>query len=303
MICLERYQIMKRHFDRIHCTGCGNCVRFCPKGILKLSEVPDEQGTYITVTDESACISCRSCETMCTRGAFWFSDTETMPEDIRMMGREGLPDHAGCQFGIMAHMLARAIVNLGIEEQVTIFRSERSEANLLTDSRGYEAPYFFEEALQFKKEHPERTVVIFYSDPKAGPHENAKERFLKLKDENITLIHCLGYFEQTDDYRDCRIPSEHLAEQMAQKEHASYIARGNLTSVPMTLKTERYIEEALKHQMHSEGFSVVEIIFPCFFRLENRPTDPITPETRDRIHEWFGRCIVPEFEPGILIEK
>ncbi len=86
---------MKRHFDRIHCTGCGNCVRFCPKGILKLSEVPGEQGTYITVTDESACISCRSCETMCTRGAFWFSDTETMPEDIRIMGRGGLPDSFG----------------------------------------------------------------------------------------------------------------------------------------------------------------------------------------------------------------
>ncbi len=37
---------MKRHFDRIHCTGCGNCIRFCPKGILKLSEEPDEQGIY-----------------------------------------------------------------------------------------------------------------------------------------------------------------------------------------------------------------------------------------------------------------
>ncbi|MDO4192427.1 MAG: 4Fe-4S dicluster domain-containing protein [Erysipelotrichaceae bacterium] len=294
---------MKRHFDRIHCTGCGNCIRFCPKGILKLSSEPDEQGIYITVTDEDACISCRSCETMCTRGAFWFSDTDEMPEDIRIMGRESLPDHAGCQFGIMAHMLSRAIVNLGIEDTATIFRSDRSEANLLVDSRGYEAPYFFEEALKFKQEHPERLVVIFYSDPKAGPHENAKERFKNLKDEKITLIHCLGYFEQTDDYQGYRIPSEHLAEQMAQKEGASYIARGNLTTVPDTLKTERYMEEALRCQMRGEGFSVVEIIFPCFFRLEDRPKDPITPETRGRIHQWFSDSIVPEFRPGILKEK
>ncbi len=291
---------MKRHFDRIHCTGCGNCIRFCPKGILKLSEEPDEQGIYITVTDEKACISCRSCETMCTRGAFWFSDTDQMPEDIRIMGREGLPDHAGCQFGIMAHMLSRAIVNLGIEDQVTIFRSERSEANLLVDSRGYEAPHFFEEGIKFKQEHPERLVIIFYSDPKAGPHEHAKKLFSQLKDENITLIHCLGYFEQTDDYQGYRIPSEHLAEQMIGKEGISYIARGNLTSVAETLKTERYMEEALCCQMRGQGTSVTEIIFPCFFRLENRPKDPITPETRERIHAWFSDNIVPEFKPGVL---
>jgi hypothetical protein len=223
-----------------------------------------------------------------------------MPEDIRIMGRDGLPDHAGCQFGIMAHMLSRAIVNLGIEDQVTIFRSERSEANLLVDSRGYEAPHFFEEGIKFKQEHPERLVIIFYSDPKAGPHEHAKKLFSQLKDENITLIHCLGYFEQTDDYQGYRIPSEHLAEQMTGKEGISYIARGNLTSVAETLKTERYMEEALRCQMRGEGTSVTEIIFPCFFRLENRPKDPITPETRERIHAWFSDNIVPEFKPGVL---
>ena len=90
---------MKRHFDRIHCTGCGNCIRFCPKGILKLSEEPDEQGIYITVIDEKACISCRSCETMCTRGAFWFSDTDQMPEEfLTLIDREEPVEKVVCDY-------------------------------------------------------------------------------------------------------------------------------------------------------------------------------------------------------------
>lgn len=283
---------MKQHFDSELCSGCGNCLRFCPKGILKLND----ERTLVTVTDPSLCVMCRSCETMCTRGAFWFSEDDTMPEEIRIMGREKLPDHAGCQFGIMAHMLARAIVNRGIRDRVKLFCSDRAEAQLAVDSEGIEAPYFVEAALNYKKEHPDRIVIIFYSDPKQKPHEDAKQLFLKLENENVTLIHCLGYFEQCDHYRGANIPAEHLIE----KTGAAYAARGNVTSPGMALRTESYIEKALACQEEGKGLSAVEIIFPCFFRLENRPAGPVSFETRNIIHEWFGKQIVPEFSPGVL---
>ena len=283
---------MERHFDSDFCSGCGNCVRFCPKGILELNK----KRTKIMMSDPESCIFCRSCETMCTRGAFWFSEDGTMPEDIRIMGREKLPDHAGCQFGIMAHMLARAVINTGLKERVKLFCSDKAEAQLDVDLEGVEAPYFVEAAVKYKEEHPERIVIIFYSDPKQQPHEDAKRLFPKLQGHNITLIHCLGYFEQTDRYQGVNFPSEHLAEQL----ETAYAARGNMTSVAMTLKTEYMIEEALRCQAEGTGLSVVEIIFPCFFRLENRPEEPVCYETRNIIHEWFGKYVVPEFSPGNL---
>ncbi len=289
---------MKRYFDREYCSGCGNCIRSCPKGILKL----DEKENRIVVTDEAACVGCRNCETMCTKGAFWFSDDGNMPEDIRIMGRELLPDHAGCQFGIIAHMLARAIVRTGMRNSVKIFGSDRAEANLSVDREGIPAPYFFEKALEYKKEHPERIVVIFYSDPKEKPHADAAERFLKLKDENVTLIHCLGNFRQTDQYAGFEDPSRHLAEEMAGNGNAKFAARGNVTVPSAALKTERYMEAALKKQAEGIGPSVVEIVFPCFFRLEGRPALPICPERRELIRDWFADRVVPEYPAGTIKE-
>jgi len=52
--------------DRDLCTGCGICIRFCPKDILEPSEDLNQYGNYYAkVVDLDSCIVCRRCELFC----------------------------------------------------------------------------------------------------------------------------------------------------------------------------------------------------------------------------------------------
>ncbi len=42
------------------CKGCGICAAFCPKQILKVSEIEK-----IEVLDDASCIKCGQCELRC----------------------------------------------------------------------------------------------------------------------------------------------------------------------------------------------------------------------------------------------
>ncbi len=54
-------------FQEDLCKGCGLCVDACPKGILRIS--PDRinvKGHHpAELTDQSACVACAFCATMC----------------------------------------------------------------------------------------------------------------------------------------------------------------------------------------------------------------------------------------------
>jgi len=54
-------------FEYEKCKGCELCVAACPKKILALDPKKINQKGYnlITVVDESACIACAFCATMC----------------------------------------------------------------------------------------------------------------------------------------------------------------------------------------------------------------------------------------------
>lgn len=48
------------------CKGCGLCLTACPKKILSMSKETNGQGVHYPVcTDESSCIACTFCATMC----------------------------------------------------------------------------------------------------------------------------------------------------------------------------------------------------------------------------------------------
>lgn len=53
-------------FKEEMCKGCGLCVSACPKKIVKLNDKLNAKG-YRTagITDQSACIACAFCATMC----------------------------------------------------------------------------------------------------------------------------------------------------------------------------------------------------------------------------------------------
>jgi NAD-dependent dihydropyrimidine dehydrogenase PreA subunit len=51
--------------DETLCTGCGACVKLCPKKILFV----DEKDHVCRVTDETQCDKFRGCERVCKVGA------------------------------------------------------------------------------------------------------------------------------------------------------------------------------------------------------------------------------------------
>lgn len=49
---------LKIHVNR--CKGCGICANFCPKKVLRISELEK-----VEVVNEEACIKCGQCEMRC----------------------------------------------------------------------------------------------------------------------------------------------------------------------------------------------------------------------------------------------
>ena len=58
----------KLTFETDLCKGCGLCVDACPKKILTLSKdkINLKGHSPVEITDQSACIGCAFCATMCT---------------------------------------------------------------------------------------------------------------------------------------------------------------------------------------------------------------------------------------------
>ena len=59
-----------------YCKGCGYCVHFCPKKVLKLGRERNEIGNFYPVADLSGCIGCGICATMCPDGALEIREEE-----------------------------------------------------------------------------------------------------------------------------------------------------------------------------------------------------------------------------------
>lgn len=52
--------------DPKYCKGCGLCIDACPKKILKFSEDINDKGYhYAECIDNSKCITCKMCYTVC----------------------------------------------------------------------------------------------------------------------------------------------------------------------------------------------------------------------------------------------
>ena len=49
-----------------YCKSCGLCIDICPKKIVQIGTVANQTGYYtVEVIDQSKCIGCTLCATMC----------------------------------------------------------------------------------------------------------------------------------------------------------------------------------------------------------------------------------------------
>ncbi len=62
------------HTDVEICKGCGLCIFYCPRDVLRLSREPNRKGyTVVEVYQNSDCIGCRQCEANCPDLAIYVS--------------------------------------------------------------------------------------------------------------------------------------------------------------------------------------------------------------------------------------
>jgi len=59
------------------CKGCGFCVAYCPRGVLRLSSQFNKKGYHPPeVVDAEKCVNCHFCEVLCPEFAIYSVDDD-----------------------------------------------------------------------------------------------------------------------------------------------------------------------------------------------------------------------------------
>ncbi len=286
-------------FDKEACTGCAACIPMCPKHIIRLSNTRNQKGTvFAQLTDQSACVNCRRCETICPDGAVWFdSDAYNGVVD-----HNKLAPHTGCNLGNLAYALGNAIREMGLERKAIIFKKRTVEANTFAETHDYEDNSFFEDALKFKHEHPDRVVIAVCSSAKEIPYKNNRELYSNLGFENITIIQTLNWFTHSGSFDDVGPSAGNMLEEIVSQGKVSFAARATISTPEDIVKLKNYIKTALQYQLDGKNFSIVEMVFPCYYRVLSRPQVWIEADQMTQVRDSFEHYIKPRFRYGILKE-
>jgi 2-oxoglutarate ferredoxin oxidoreductase subunit delta len=58
--------LVKLAIKKDRCKGCGYCVKFCPKNVLKMSDELNARGIHcVGIADLEKCTGCGICAMMC----------------------------------------------------------------------------------------------------------------------------------------------------------------------------------------------------------------------------------------------
>lgn len=295
---------MIAHIEKDQCTGCGNCLAACPGGLLSLTGAEDvnRRGVrYAVLSDPSSCVECGQCELMCTAGAIRSGKEEG--SGYALIRKEGIPPHGGCYLGTLTKVLADAAVHLGIEKDMVIFEKEASNINLDVETHSYNDDSFYADGLAYKAEHPEKLVILICASSKARSTAQFVERYAALRDETVTIVNTLNWFETTEILEGITAGGCHNLEELARTSSASFLARAGVRTPGEVRELARFVEKALRNQMAGKPFSVVEMLFPCLYRVGGRPRSLMPFEQVDRINAWFDACVAPDYEYKVYLDR
>ena len=69
---------IKVHISKERCKGCGYCVEFCPRGVLKMTgELGPKGYETVGIVDEAKCLGCGLCEIICPEFGIHITSDET----------------------------------------------------------------------------------------------------------------------------------------------------------------------------------------------------------------------------------
>lgn len=286
--------------DKDQCMGCGNCLNNCPLNLLELTSNDDlnkRNVRYVYLKDVSSCVECGKCELMCTAAALHI---EKNKDSYNLLDKEHIPPHSGCYLGSLAKALANAIEELNIKDNIVLFKKKSADVNLHVESYDYTDDNYYIDGLNYKKEHPDKIVLIISNSSKIHSTALNEERYRQLKDEKITLINTLNWFECDENISVHTAGDSHILEELAKNSNASFIARGGVRSPEEIRKLQAFIKQGLQNQIDNKNFSVIEMVFPCFYRLAGRPQVLMPYEKISEINSWFDKNIKNNYPLGIM---
>lgn len=78
------------HVIEERCKGCGFCVEFCPKGIIKMAAHTNSRGYHPPeILDDSNCVNCGLCALLCPDFAIYVEDGGERSPDRVTQARSG----------------------------------------------------------------------------------------------------------------------------------------------------------------------------------------------------------------------
>ena len=295
---------MAARIEMDQCMGCGNCLAACPRGLLRLTgaERTNSRGVrYAQLSSPDACMDCGTCELMCTAGAIR-ADRSPAVSGYDLIRKDKVPPHAGCYLGTLSKVLADEIVRLGIQQDAVIFEKTGSNIYLDIETHAYENNEFYEDGLRYKREHPEKIVILICASSKAGSTAQNVKWLGALKQEKVTIIKTLNWFEPNETMDGIQAGCCHHLEELAKQGNASLLARAGVRTPAEVTELRHLVGKALENQIANKPFSVVEMLFPCFYRVGNRPGDLMPYEDIKRINVWFDACVVPDYEYKVYLD-
>ena len=295
---------MKKNFDKENCTGCGICAMNCPIKIMYISTTETNQkGKAVSyITDESKCINCMICSKMCPYFAINFEEDGKNITFPKLMENIEIPFHNGCYQGLIERIVAETIEELNIENDIIIFKPEMARFMVNVEIKALPMDKYFEEALKYKKENLDKIILIWYVDEEPWQHEQALKDFKNLKNTSVTILHMLNYFSELKENPNSSNYAEDICDCLSKSSETGFVSRGSFKDISTQNQAKLQIKKAILNQIRNKDFAFTELILPCHWRIEGRPTKEIVFSQVKENVEWFNKIIISKYPLGILKE-